>query len=167
MERIRAQFALVRYLEALIDGIIADPTYSRNDAVQFLRDRTVGIDQAEAQLYYETLAANYIAIGVLTGPPNYTNWRNGIVAQGQVKSKELVKHIHRQLGEHVIIDNVNRALGKQHRKDSLDELDAEILHLEGIQTANPGDQILIDALEFALEAMRSRREVEGQRARNR
>ena len=167
MARIREQFALVRYLEALIDEIIADPTYSRNDAVQFLRDRTVGIDQAEAQLYYETLAANYIAIGVLTRPPNYNNWRSGIVSQGETKSKELVKHIHRQLGEHVIMDNVNRALGKQHRKDSLDELDAEILHLEGIQTANPGDQILIDALEFALEAMRSRREVEGQRARNR
>ena len=47
MARIREQRALVRYLHAIIDEIIADPTYSRNDAVQFLRDRTVGIDQAD------------------------------------------------------------------------------------------------------------------------
>ncbi len=167
MARIREQFALVRYLESLIDEIIADPTYSRNDAVTFLRDRTVGIDNAEAQEYYVQLAVNYVAIGVLTGAPVYNNWRDGIVAQGEARSKSLVRHIHRQLGEHAIMDNVNRALKKQHRQDSLTELDAEIAHLESIQVANPGDQTLIDALEFALVTMREQSEVQSRRARNR
>ena len=166
MARIREQQSLVRYLHALIDEIIANPTLSRNEAVQFLRDRTVGIDVAEAVAYYDQLSVTYIAVGVLDGAPNYLNWRDGIVTQGEVKSKSLVNHIHRQLGEHAIMDNVNRALKKQHRDDSLTELDAEIAHLEGIQLANPGDQTLVDALEFALEAMRTRREVEANRARN-
>jgi len=166
MARIREQRALVRYLHAIIDEIIADPTYSRNDAVQFLRDRTVGIDQAEAIAYYDQLALTWIAVGVLAGAPNYNNWRDGIVAQGEPKSKALVNHIHRQLGEHAVMDNVNRALKKQHRDDSLTELDDEIVHLEGIQVANPSDQTLIDALEFSLEAMRTRRDVEAGRARN-
>lgn len=166
MARIREQFALVRYLEALIDEIIADPTYSRNDAVTFLRDRTVGIDIAEAQEYYVQLAVNYIAIGVLTGAPVYNNWRDGIVAQGEVSSKALVRHIHRQLGQHAIMDTVNRALKKQHRQDSLTELDAEIAHLESIQLANPADQVLIDALEYSLEFMRQQAETQRNRARN-
>ncbi len=167
MARIREQRALVRYLEAVIDAIIADPAFSRADAVQFLRDRTVGIDQAEAIVYYDQLALTWIAVGVLAGAPTYNNWRDGIVAQGETSSKALVAHIHRQLGEHAIMDNVNRALKKQHREDSLTELEAEIVHLEGIQAANPGDQTLIDALEFALVAMRERVDVEARRARNR
>ncbi len=166
MARIREQRPLVRYLHAIVEAIIADPTFSRNDAVQFLRDRTVGIDQAEAIAYYDQLAVTYIAVGVLAGAPTYNNWRDGIVAQGEPKSKELVNHIHRELGNHAIMDNVNNALRKQHRDDSLTELDAEILHLEGIQTASAGDQVHVDALEFSLEAMRSRRQVEVQRARN-
>ena len=64
------------------------------------------------------------------------------------------------------MDNVNNALRKQWRGDSLDELDAEIVHLEGIQAANPGDQVLIDALEYSLDVMRSRAEVNRGRARN-
>lgn len=167
MARIREQNSLVRYLHALIDEIIADPALSRNDAVRFLRDRTVGIDQAEAILYYDTLAINYIAIGVLSGASTWVNWRNGIVAQGEASSKSLVQHIHRQLMEHAIMAQVNRALKKQWRQDSLDELDAEIAHLEGVQVANPGDQTLIDALEYSLENMRARGEVERSRARNR
>ena len=166
MARIREQFPLVRYLHSLIDEIIADPTYSRNDAVQFLRGKTVGIDQAEAVLYYETLATNYAAIGAIPAPANYNKWRDNVVAQGEASSKAMVQHIHRQLKEHAIMDNVNRALRKQWRQDSLTELDAEILHLEGIQTANPTDQTLIDALEYALEDMRSRSDVGSRRARN-
>ena len=166
MTRIREQFPLVRYLGALIDELTADPAYSRNDAVQFLRDRTVGIDQAEALAYYDQLAVTYIAVGVLDGAPNYNNWRDGIVAQGEVKSKALVKHVHRQLREYAIMDNVNNALRKQWRDDSLTELDAEIAHLEGVQAANPGDQVLIDALDYSLEVMRSRAEVNRGRARN-
>ena len=166
MARIREQRALVRYLHAIIDEIIADPTYSRNDAVQFLRDRTVGIDQAEAIAYYDQLALTWIAVGVLAGEPTYNNWRDGIVAQGEVKSKALVNHIHRQLREHAVMDKVNRALRKQWRGDSLDELDAEIVHLEGIQAAHPGDQVLIDALEYSLEFMRARNDVNAGRARN-
>ena len=166
MARIREQFPLVRYLGALIDELIANPAFSRNDAVQFLRDRTVGIDQAEALAYYEQLAVTYIAVGVLAGEPTYNNWRDGIVAQGEVKSKALVNHIHRQLREHAVMDNVNNALRKQWRGDSLDELDAEIVHLEGIQAAHPGDQVLIDALEYSLDVMRSRAEVNRGRARN-
>ena len=166
MAKIREQFPLVRYLGALIDELIANPAFSRNDAVQFLRDRTVGIDQAEALAYYEQLAVTYIAVGVLAGGPTYNNWRDGIVAQGEVKSKALVNHIHRQLREHAVMDNVNNALRKQWRGDSLDELDAEIVHLEGIQAANPGDQVLIDALEYSLDVMRSRAEVNRGRARN-
>lgn len=166
MTRIREQRPLVRYLHAIVEAIIADPTFSRNDAVQFLRDRTVGIDQAEAIAYYDQLAVTYIAVGVLAGAPTYNNWRDGIVAQGEAKSKALVNHIHRELGNHAIMDNVNNALRKQHRDDSLTELDDEIVHLEGIQVANPSDQTLIDALEFSLEAMRSRRDVEASRARN-
>ncbi len=153
MARIREQIALVRYLHALVDEIIATPTLTRNAAVQFLRDRTVGIDQAEALAYYDQLAVTYIAVGVLSGAPTYNNWRDGIVTQGEAKSKTLVTHIERELGNHAIMDNVNNALRKQHRADSIDELDAEIAHLEGIQTANPGDQTLIDALEFALVEM--------------
>ena len=166
MARIREQFPLVRYLGALIDELIANPAFSRNDAVQFLRDRTVGIDQAEALAYYDQLAVTYIAVGVLDGAPTFDNWRDGIVAQGEVKSKALVNHIHRQLREHAVMDNVNNALRKQWRGDSLDELDAEIVHLEGIQAANPGDQTLIDALEYSLDVMRSRAEVNRGRARN-
>ena len=166
MARIREQLTLVRYLNAVIDEIIADPAWSRNDAVTFLRDRTGGIDQAEALAYYEQLAVTYIAVGVLAGGPTYNNWRDGIVAQGEVKSKALVNHIHRQLREHAVMDKVNRALRKQWRGDSLDELDAEIVHLEGIQAANPGDQVLIDALEYSLDVMRSRAEVNRGRARN-
>lgn len=165
MARIREQFPLVRYLHALIEEIIPDPTYSRNDAVQFLRDRTVGIDQAEAIAYYDQLAVNYIAIGNLTGAPNYANWRDGIVASGETKSKNLVQHIHRQMLEHAIMDTVNNALRKQHRQDSLTELDAEIAHLEAIQVANPGDQTLVDALEYSLEEMRKRSDSESNRAR--
>ncbi len=167
MARIREQNSLVRYLHALIDAIIADPTLTRAAAVTFLRDRTVGIDQAEAVLYYETLAVNYIAIGVLSGAATYNNWRDGIVAQGEASSKALVQHIHRQLMEHAIMGTVNRALKKQWRDDSLTELDAEIVHLEGIQAANPGDQTLVDALEYALVAMRERSAVDAGRARNR
>lgn len=166
MARIREQRPLVRYLHALVDEIIGEPGLSRNDAVQFLRDRTDGIDQAEAIAYYDQLAVTYIAVGVLAGAPNYVNWRDGIVAQGEASSKALVQHIHRELGNHAIMDNVNNALRKQHRDDSLTELDAEIVHLEGIQAANPGDQTLIDALEFALETMRARRDGEANRARN-
>lgn len=165
MARIRDQFPLVRYLHSLIDEIIADPTYSRNAAVQFLRDRTVGIDQAEAILYYETLAIVYVGIGAFSDPANYNRWRNNVVAQGEVRSKAMVQHIHRQLREHAIMDMVNRALRKQWRQDSLTEADDEIAHLEAIQTAS-SDQILIDALEFTLEAYRQRRETEGSRARN-
>ena len=166
MARIREQNSLVRYLHALIDAIIADPALTRAAAVQFLRDRTAGIDQAEAVLYYETLAVNYIAIGVLRQPATYNNWRDGIVAQGEASSKSLVQHIHRQLMEHAIMAQVNVALRKQWRQDSLIEVDAEIVHLEGIQAANPNDQVLIDALEYTLVNMRERRDVEAGRARN-
>ena len=166
MARIREQFPLVRYLNALIDEIIADPAYTRNAAVAFLRARTRGIDEAEALAYYDQLAATYISVGVLDGAPTYANWRDGIVAQGEVKSKALVNHVHRQLREYAIMDNVNNALRKQWRDDSLTELDAEIAHLEGVQAANPGDQVLIDALDYSLEVMRSRAEVNRGRARN-
>lgn len=166
MARIREQFPLVRYLNALIDEIIADPAYTRNAAVAFLRARTRGIDEAEALAYYDQLAVTYIAVGVLDGAPTFDNWRDGIVAQGEVKSKALVKHVHRQLREYAIMDNVNNALRKQWRDDSLTELDAEIAHLEGVQAANPGDQVLIDALDYSLEVMRSRAEVNRGRARN-
>lgn len=165
MARIRDQFPLVRYLHSLIDEIIADNAFTRNEAVQFLRDKTVGIDQAEAILYYETLAAVYVTIGALAAPGTYNSWRNNVVAQGEVKSKAMVQHIHRQLREHAIMAEVNRALRKQWRQDSLTEADDEIAHLEAIQTAS-SDQILIDALEFTLEAYRTRRETEGNRARN-
>ena len=165
MARIREQFPLVRYLHSLIDEIIATPTYSRNDAVTFLRGKTVGIDQAEAILYYETLATVYVDIGALAAPGTYNRWRDNVVAQGEVRSKAMVQHIHRQLREHTIMDKVNRALRKQWRQDTLTEADDEIAHLEAIQTAS-SDQILIDALEFTLEAYRTRREVEGNRARN-
>ena len=166
MARIREQFPLVRYFNALIDEIIADPAYTRNAAVAFLRARTRGIDEAEALAYYDQLAVTYIAVGVLDGAPTFDNWRDGIVAQGEVKSKALVKHVHRQLREYAIMDNVNNALRKQWRDDSLTELDAEIAHLEGVQAANPGDQVLIDALDYSLEVMRSRAEVNRGRARN-
>ncbi len=166
MARVREQQPLVRYLHSLIDEIIADPTFSRNDAVQFLRGKTVGIDQPEAVLYYETLATVYVAIGALPAPGTYNSWRDNVVAQGETRSKAMVQHIHRQLKEHAIMDEVNRALRKQWRADSLDEADAEIAHLEAIQTAS-SDQILIDALEFTLVAYRERREVEGNMARNR
>ena len=166
MARIREQFPLVRYLNALIDEIIADPAYTRNAAVAFLRARTRGIDEAEALAYYDQLAVTYIAVGVLDGAPTFDNWRDGIVAQGEVKSKALVNHVHRQLREYAIMDNVNNALRKQWRDDSLTELDAEIAHLEGVQAANPGDQVLIDALDYSLEVMRSRAEVNRGRARN-
>lgn len=165
MARVREQQPLVRYLDSLIDEIIADPTYSRNQAVQFLRDRTVGIDQAEAQLYYETLATVYVVIGALGTPGTYNRWRDNVVAQGDLKSKQMVQHIHRQLREHAIMANVNRALRKQWRQDGLTEADDEIAHLEAIQTAS-SDQVLIDALEFALVEYRTRRDVEANRARN-
>ena len=54
MARIREQNSLVRYLHALIDVIIADPALSRADAVTYLRDRTQGIDQAEAVLFLQS-----------------------------------------------------------------------------------------------------------------
>lgn len=165
MARIREQFPLVRYLHSLIDEIIADPTYSRSAAVAFLRGKTVGIDQAEGVLYYDTLATNYAAIGAIPSPANYNSWRDNVVDQGEVKSKAMVQHIHRQLLEHDIMDNVNNALRKQWRQDTLTEADDEIAHLEAIQTAS-SDQVLIDALEFTLEAYRTRRETEGNRARN-
>ncbi len=165
MARVREQNALVRYLHSLVDEIIAVPTFSRNDAVQFLRSKTVGIDQAEAQLYYETLATNYAAIGAIPAPATYNSWRDNVVAQGETKSKAMVQHIHRQLMEHAIMAKVNRALNKQWRQDSLDEADAEIAHLEAIQAAS-ADQILIDALEFTLIAYRSRTDVERGRSRN-
>lgn len=166
MARIREQFPLVRYLHSLVDEIIADPTYSRNAAVQFLRGKTVGIDQSEAALYYGTLATNYAAIGAIPAPATYDSWRDNVVAQGEAKSKAMVEHIHKKLLEHAIMDEVNRALNKQHRRDSLDELDAEIVHLEGVQAANPSDQTLIDAIEFALTPMREQSTVQSQRARN-
>jgi len=166
MARIREQLTLVRYLNAVIDEIIADPAWSRNAAVTFLRDRTVGIDPAEALAYYDQLAATWIVLGVLAGAPTYANWRDGIVAQGEVKSKALVTHIHRQLREHAAMDKVNRALRKQWRGDSLTELEAEIAHLEGIQAASAGDQTLVDALEYSLEFMRARLDVDRGQARN-
>ena len=166
MARVREQQPLVRYLHLLVDEIIADIGFTRNQAVQFLRARTVGINQAEAQLYYESLATNYAAIGAIPAPATYNSWRDNVVAQGEVKSKAMVQHIHRQLREHAIMDEVNRALRRQWRQDSLTEADDEIAHLEGIQTANPTDQILIDALEFTLETYRQRRETEASRARN-
>jgi len=165
MARVREQQPLVRYLHLLIDEIIAVPTYTRNQAVQFLRDRTVGIDQAEAQLYYETLAIVYVGIGAFANPANYNRWRDNVVAQGEVSSKAMVQHIHRELREHAIMTKVNRALRKQWRQDSLTELDDEIAHLEAIQTAS-ADQILIDALEFTLEEMRRKAETQRNMARN-
>jgi len=166
MARVREQNPLVRYLHLLIDEIIAVPTFSRNAAVTFLRGKTVGIDQAEAQLYYETLAVNYVAIGAFDAPGNYNRWRDNVVAIGEDRSKAMVQHIHRQLAEHAIMTKVNRALRKQWRQDSLTEADDEIAHLEAIQAASL-DQILIDALEFTLETYRQRRETEGDRLRNR
>ena len=80
MARIREQFPLVRYLGALIDELIANPAFSRHDAVQFLRHRTVGIDQAEAPASYEQLAVTYIAVGLLARRPPDNHRRSGDAA---------------------------------------------------------------------------------------
>lgn len=153
--------ALVNYLYALIEAIVASPGMTRAQAIDHLRLATNDITREQAGVWLDDIALVWETIGVI-GSPTWAAWRNEIEKEGVDAPKALVNLAAVKLTELPQLADVNDSLRFKKQEDTLAEL------IAGIKTAKAfrdeqADEVIVETLNRGIKSLRQQRDTIRQR----